>query len=144
VHIPYKGFAQALTDLLSGQVTMNFSTLQSALPHIKANRIRALAVTSARRSATQPDLPTIAEAALPGYEMVVWHALLAPAATPPEIIHRLNGEVLKALKLADVRRQLESVGVELVGSTPAELGAYVKTEIAKYARLVKNANIRPE
>jgi len=144
VHVPYKGFSQALTDLLSGQVVMSFSTMQSAMPYRRAGRLRALAVTSALRSARAPELPTMAEAGLPGYEMVTWHALLAPAATPQDVVARLCAELLRILKLPDVRDNFEKLDVEIVGGSPVELGAYMKTEIERYANLIRVAGIRAE
>ena len=144
VHVPYRGFSQVLTDLLSGQVPMSFSTLQSALPQLKAQRLRALAITSAKRSASAPDMPTIAEAALPGYEMVTWHALLAPAGTPADIIARLNRETAGILQIPEVRKNLESLGMDLMGTSAAALGELIDTEIIKYRRLVESAGIRAE
>lgn len=144
VHVPYRGFAQALNDLLSGQVSMSFNTMQSASPHIKSGRIRALAVTSTRRSVVAPELPTMIEAGVPGYEMVTWHALLAPAGTPPEVISKIQTETVNALKVPEIRNYLEGLGLDLVGSSPAELGEHLKSEIAKYQRLIMTARIRPE
>lgn len=144
VHIPYKGFAQLLTDVLSGQVPMAFNVMQNTLPLIKRSQIRALAVTSRRRSEKLPDLPTMSEAALPGYEMVTWHSLLAPAGTPPDVIERINREVNTILKMPDVRQRLDVLGVEVAGSTPAEFGQFLKSEIDKYARLIKSAGTRIE
>jgi len=144
VHIPYKGFAQVLTDLLSGQVPMAFNTMQSVLPLVKRSQVRALAVTSSRRSEKLPELPTMSEAALPGYELVTWHAFLAPAGTPPDVIERINGEVLTILKMPDVRQRFDALGVDIVGSTSAEFGKFMKSEIDKYARLIKSAGIKLE
>jgi tripartite-type tricarboxylate transporter receptor subunit TctC len=144
VHVPYKGFSQALTDLMNGQVAMSFNTMQSALPHVRAGKLRALAVTSAKRSPKAADLPTISEAALPGYEMVTWHALLAPAGVPQDIVARLNGEVVRILKVPEVLENFEKLGVQIVGSSPAELGAYVRAEVERYAHLVRVAGIRAE
>lgn len=144
VHVPYRGFAQALTDLLSGEVTMSFSTMQSASPHIKTGRIRALAVTGRKRSSVAPALPTMAEAGVPGYEMVTWHAFLAPAGTPPDAISRIQTETVNVLKIPEIRKYMESLGIDLVGSTPGELGEFMKTEIIKYRQLIRTAGIRPE
>jgi tripartite-type tricarboxylate transporter receptor subunit TctC len=144
VHVPYKGFSQALTDLLNGQIAMSFSTMQSALPHVRAGRLKALAVTSARRSPKAPDLPTVSEAALPGYDMVTWHALIAPAGTPQEIIARLNVEVVRILKIPEVADGFDKLGVQIVASSPAELAAHMKAEVDRYANLVRVAGIRAE
>jgi tripartite-type tricarboxylate transporter receptor subunit TctC len=144
VHVPYRGFAQALTDLLSGQVPMSFSTMQSATPHVRAGRIRALAVTSKKRSVVAPDLPTMAEAGVPGYEMVTWHAFLAPAGTPADIVARIQSETLNTLKVPEIRSYLEGLGMDLIGSTPGELGDFMKSEIVKYRQLIQAAGIKPE
>ncbi len=144
VHVPYRGFTQVLVDLLSGQVAMSFSTLQSAYPFIKSGKLRVLAVTSLKRTPTAPDLPTVSEAALPGYEMVVWHMLLAPAATPPDIVNKFNAEIARALKQADVKTHFENLGVDVVGGSAAESNDYLKSEIVKYTKLIRNAGIKPE
>jgi len=144
VHVPYKGGGPAITDLLGGQVTMYFSSLPSALPFVRSNKLRALGVTSAKRAAAAPELPSIAESGVPNYALVAWHALLAPAGTPQSVIDKLNGEVVRIVNAPDVRPRLESQGVDIVGSTPAGLAAFIKEEIAKYARLVKAAGIKVE
>lgn len=144
VHIPYKGGSQAITDVIGGQVTMYFSSLASGFLQVKAGRLRVLGVTSAKRIAVVPDVPTIAEAVLPGYEFSNWFALLAPGATPQEIVARLNAEVVKVLGLPDVKERLADASVEIVGSSPQELGAFIKAEIAKNAKLVRSARIRAE
>lgn len=144
VHVPYRGFAQALNDLLSGQVSMSFNVMQSASTHIRSGRIRALAVTSTKRSVAAPELPTMIEAGVPGYEMVTWHALLAPAGTPPEVISRIQTETVNALQVAEIRSYLESLGMDLIGSTSAELNEYMRAEIAKYRKLIMTAHIKPD
>ena len=144
LHVPYKGGGPAITDLLGGQVTMYFSSLPSALPFVRSGKLRALGVTSEKRAAAAPDLPTIEEAGLRGYAFVAWHALLAPAGTPQSVIDKLNGEIVRIVKSPDTRARLESQGVDIVGSTPAELAAFLREEIAKCAKIVKAAGIRIE
>ena len=142
VHVPYKGGGPAITDLMGGQVTMYFSSLPSALPFVRNGKLRALGVTSAKRAAAAPELPTIAEAGLPGYAFVAWHALLAPAGTPQGVIDKLNAEIVRIVNTSDARTRLESQGVDIVGGTPAGLASFLKEEIAKCAKLVKIAGIK--
>lgn len=142
VHVPYKGGGPAITDLLGGQVTMYFSSLPGALPFVRSGKLRALGVTSAKRAAAAPEMPTIAEQGLPGYAFVAWHALLAPAGTPPSVIDKLNAEVVRIVHQPDTRARLENQGVDVVGGTPTELAAFLREEIAKCARLVKMAGIK--
>ena len=143
VHVPYKGSGPAVTDLLSGQLSLMFNTMIQTIPHVQSGKLRALAVTSARRSAALPELPTVAEAGLPGYEMVGWFGVLAPAGTPKEAVARLNGDLLKALALPDVKERLAKLGSEPTDiRTPEQFGDYIKAEIAKWARVVKAAGMR--
>lgn len=142
VHVPYKGSAPAMTDLLGGQVQSMFDNMPSALPHIKAGKLRALGLTSAVRSAAAPNIPTLAEAGLPGCEIISWFALSAPAKTPKEIIARLNLEATKALRLADVKEKLAAMGAEPAPGTPEALAALIKTETAKWAQVVKQSGAR--
>jgi tripartite-type tricarboxylate transporter receptor subunit TctC len=144
VHVPYKGAAPALTDLLAGQVQLMFSTMPPALPHAKAGKLRAIAVTSAKRSLTTPELPTIAEGGLPGFEAITWYGMAAPAGTPPAIVGRLNAEVVKLLHLPDVRERLLATGTEAAGTSPAEFAAYIKSEIVKWAKVIKESGARAE
>jgi len=144
VHVPYKGTGAAITDLIGGQVPLCFCTLPSVFPHVKSGRLRALAVTTARRTAFAPDIPTVAEAGVPGYEMSQWYGLLAPAGTPTPIIERLNSEVGKALKHPELRSRLQSEGAEAVGSSPQEFGAFFKAEIVKWTRIVQSAGMRAD
>jgi tripartite-type tricarboxylate transporter receptor subunit TctC len=139
VHVPYKGSAPAFTDLLAGQLNFMFGNMASAMPHVKSGRLRALAVTSARRLAAAPDLPTIAESGLPGYEATAWFALFAPARTPPPIIDKLNREVNALFRLPDVTERLLGLGAEAQPMTPRELGAYVQSEMVKWGQLIKAA-----
>jgi tripartite-type tricarboxylate transporter receptor subunit TctC len=142
VHVPYKGGGAAVIDLLAGNVTMFFSSMPSSLPHVKTGKLRALAVTSAKRSHAVPDLPTIAESGLAGYEQVGWNGLLAPAATPKGIVAKLHTEIVRILDLTEVREQLAAQGAEVVASTPAELAAFIKAAVSTYGTLVKKANIK--
>ncbi|MBI3068870.1 MAG: tripartite tricarboxylate transporter substrate binding protein, partial [Betaproteobacteria bacterium] len=144
VHVPYKGVGLAMNDLLGGQIQLMFSNLLSSLPHVKAGRLRALAVTTAKRSAAAPDLPTIAEAGLRGYEAANWFGVLAPAATPKQVVAKLNGDIVRVLQMPDVRNRLSSQGADPVGSTPQQFAAYVKAEIARWKTVIKNAGIKAD
>ena len=144
VHVPYKGGGPALTDLLAGQVGLYFSGISSALPFVKEGKVRGIAVTSAKRTAVVPDMPTFAESGLPGYEVGNWYAVLAPAATAPAIVTRLNSEVNKALQVADVRKRFLDLAADPLGSTPGELSVYIRSEISKWAKVIKLAGIKPE
>jgi tripartite-type tricarboxylate transporter receptor subunit TctC len=143
VHIPYKGAAPATTDLLSGQVTLMFNNMLSAMPQVKAGRLRAVAVTSLKRSAAVPELPTIAET-VPGYEANGWYGAFAPAATSKELIGRLNAEMNRIMKMPDVTQRLAGDGVEAVGSTPEQFGAYLKQEVAKWGKVVKASGAKAD
>ena len=143
-HVPYKGAGPAFVDLISGQVSMYFGSQPSSLPHIKAGKVRALAVTSARRSALAPDLPTIAESGLPGFESIQWYGLLAPAKTPSSILDKLNRNFVSVLTMPEVKERLFAQGYEVVGGTREQFGAFIKSEIAKWAKVVKEAGIRVE
>jgi tripartite-type tricarboxylate transporter receptor subunit TctC len=142
VHVPYKGGGAAVTDLLAGQVSMYFSTTPSSMPFVRAGRLRALAVTSARRSAVVPDVPTIAESGLPGFEQSAWHGILAPAGTPLAIVGRLNDELVRILHMPDTAERLAAQGVDVVASSPAEFAAFIRQDVAKYAKLIRTAGIR--
>jgi tripartite-type tricarboxylate transporter receptor subunit TctC len=142
VHVPYKGGSGAVTALLSGEVTMYFGTMPSSLPNARAGRLRALAITSAKRSQTVPDLPTISESGLPGYDLSAWHGLFATAGTPPAVIDKLYREIARILALPEIRERMAVQGVDIVASTPAELAAYIQADIPKFARLVKAAGIQ--
>jgi len=144
VHIPYKGTGAVIADLLGGQVPLCFCTLPSVFSQAKSGRLRALAVTTARRSTSAPEIPTIAESGVAGYEMGQWYGLLAPAGTPGLVIDRLNAEVSKALKHPEMRRRLQTEGADAVASSPQEFGAFFKAEIAKWTRIVQKAGIRAE
>jgi tripartite-type tricarboxylate transporter receptor subunit TctC len=144
VHVPYRGSSQALTALISGETQMMFGSMTSTLPFVKSGRLRAIAVTGAKRSLAAPDVPTVAEAAFPGFEAVTWYGLFVPAGTPAAIISKLNAEVVKILRAPDFRDWLVAQGADPVGSTPDELAAFVKTELVKYAKIVKDSGMRPD
>jgi tripartite-type tricarboxylate transporter receptor subunit TctC len=137
VHVPYKGAGPALIDVMGGHVPIMFDNLPSSTEHIKAGKLRGLAVTTAERAPSMPDLPTIAESGLPGYETYTWNALFAPAGTPPEVIAKLNEAALQALADPGVQAKLQGFGAQVKGSTPDELGADVQAELAKWAPVVK-------
>lgn len=143
-HIPYKGAGPALNDVVGNQVPIMFDNLPSSSPHIKSGTLRALGVTTAERAPSFPDVPTIAEAGVPGYETYTWNALFAPAGTPKEIVDRLNASANKAMKDPAVIEKMNGFSARIVGSTPEELGAHVKAELAKWEPVVKGANISME
>jgi tripartite-type tricarboxylate transporter receptor subunit TctC len=142
LHVPYKGGAGAIIDTIAGHVSMYFSTLQTALPHIRSGKVRGLAVTTAKRSQAAPEFPTFAESGLPGYEMAAWHMLLAPAGTPAEIVTRLNAEAARGLAQADAKQRLNSQGFDVVTGTPQALADYIKADLARSAKVIKDTNMR--
>jgi tripartite-type tricarboxylate transporter receptor subunit TctC len=144
VHVPYKGTTQLLPDLIDGRVSFSIDSLPAHIPHIQAGRLKALGVARKNRSAQLPDVPTMTEAGLPGFESYTDYALYAPAGTPKAIITRLNRETNTALQLPDLRAKLAGLGIELAGSTPEALGAEVASEIAKWTKVIKDANIKQE
>ncbi len=144
VHVPYKGTGPALTDLIGGQVQLMFCNLTAALPQVKSGRLRALAVTGAKRTATVPELPTVIEAGLPGYVVTSWFGVLAPAATPRDVIVRLNSELAQAMRSPDMRERLAGEGAEPTSSTPEQFAAFIKTEIAQWTKVVRDARISAE
>ncbi len=144
VHVPYRGTGPATIAVLSGEVTFGFGNLVSLMPHVKSGQLRALAVTGPKRISAAPSLPTVAEAGLPGYEYVTWYGVLAPSATPRDIIARLGAELARIARQPELRDRLRGEGGEAVGSTPEEFAEYLKTEMASSARLVKIANLRAE
>jgi tripartite-type tricarboxylate transporter receptor subunit TctC len=144
MHVPYKGEANAISDLLGNQVPMMFSNLQPLLPHIKSGRLRALAVSSLQRSSVAPEIPTVAESGLPGFEALTWFGLFVPAGTPQPIVDQLNAEVKKGLASPELRTKLTQQGLTVVGSSSAEMKAYMKQEVPKWGKLLREANIKPE
>ena len=144
VHVPYKGGAPALNDLMGGQLSFMIENMPGTMPFAKQGKLRALAVTSAQRSPLEPALPTMAESGVPGYEVVGWQGLFAVAGTPPEIVARLHAEVAKALRLPEARERLAGLGAEPVGSSPAEFAAFVRAEHARWGRVIREKGIRSE
>lgn len=143
MHIPYKGTGQVMPNLLGGQVAVHFGST-SVVPHVKTQKLVPLGVTGAQRSSVLPDVPTIAESGLPGFEVTGWNALFAPAGTPPAIINRLNGLVKTGMSQPDAKKVMEAQGLEIATSTPEELGALVKSELAKWGKVIKAAGIKPQ
>jgi len=142
LHIPYKGSGQSIVDLIAGHVQLNFDSVPPVLGHVRQGRLRALAVTSAKRSALLPEIPTVNESGLPGFDMGTWWGLVAPAAVSKDIVAKLHAESIKVLQLPDVRERLANVGAEPGGNTPDQFGAFIRSESVKYARIVKDANIK--
>lgn len=141
VHVPYKGSPQALTDLLGGQTQIMFASLVSALPHIRQARLRALGVTSLKRAAALPEVPTISESGLRGYDVAVWMGVVAPAGTPPAIVMQLNRQVAAIVQSPDIRERLAVQGLEAVADSPAEFGAYIASEVGKWAAVIRQAGV---
>ena len=142
LHVPYKGSGPAVTDMLGGQVDLMFDSITSARPHIQAGKLRALGVTSAKRSATLPDVPTIAEAGVPGYEVSPWFAVFAPAGTPAAIVNKINAALIDAMKQPDTVAKFETIGAEPIGTTPQQLATHLDKELARWGALIKERNIR--
>lgn len=144
LHIPYKGNSPAITDLLAGQTALFFATMPTVLPHAKAGKLRALATCGVARAAATPELPTIGEAALPGFDVTNWIGLFAPAGTPADIVRKLNAEVLRTMQAPDMQARLAGEGARFVATTPQQFGAYVKAEIGKWAPVVKASGARAD
>jgi tripartite-type tricarboxylate transporter receptor subunit TctC len=141
-HIPYKGRAQAIPDLLGGRIDLIFDNMPSALPLVKSGEIRALGVTSARRSPAAPDIPTLAEAGLPGFEATSWFALYAPAHLPKDVQARINAETIRVMNLPDVREKLAGLGLDVNTGTPESLASFMQVETAKWAKVVKESGAK--
>ena len=142
LHVAYKGGGPALTDLIAGRVHVMLDTAASAMPHVRSGKLRALALSSPKRSAEYPDLPTFAEAGLPAYDTNAWYSMHAPAGTPGEIVRRLNGELVAILKDADILARFKQLSTDPVGNSPQEFASFVKAELDKYARIIKSAGIK--
>ncbi len=143
LHVPYKGVAPALIDVISGQVSMTFASILSGHPHVRSGKLRALAVTGGKRSPAVPQLPTMIEAGVKGYESATWYGLLAPAATPPDIVAKLSTEVAAILKSPEISERLSKEGADPVGNTSAEFGKFIQSEIEKWRKVIKAAGIQP-
>jgi tripartite-type tricarboxylate transporter receptor subunit TctC len=141
VHVPYKGSAGVLTDVMGGQIAATMDNMPAYLPQVKAGKIRALAVTPNKRSPAAPDIPTVAEAGVPGYTSSAWFGLVAPAATPKDAVSKLSAETARILQLPDVKSRLSELGAEPIGSTPEQFSAHIKAEIEKWAKVIKEANV---
>jgi tripartite-type tricarboxylate transporter receptor subunit TctC len=144
VHIPYKGTAPAMIDMLAGQVATMAATVLTGMPHIRSGRLRPLGITSTARSSVAPEIPTVAEAGLPGYESVQWYGMLAPARTPRDIVNRLYTEASGVLKQPEIKARLASDGADTVGSSPDEFTRYIQSELVKWAKVAREAGIQPE
>ncbi|HEX2827436.1 MAG TPA: tripartite tricarboxylate transporter substrate binding protein [Burkholderiales bacterium] len=142
VHVPYKGGAGAIIDTIAGHVSMYFSTLQTALPHVRSGRVRGLAVTTLKRSQAAPEFPTFAESGLPGFDVAAWHMLLAPAGTPPEIVTKLNAEVVRGLAQPDARQRFATQGFDVVTTTPQALADYIKLDVARSAKIIQASGMK--
>ena len=144
LHVPYKGTGQALTDLLAGHVNLMFAPSQTVMPYVQAGKLKALAVTGSKRSETLPDLPTVAESGLPGYEALGWFGLLAPAATPKATVTKLSAEANRVLAMSDVREKMLGLGADPAGNTPGEFARFIRDDQAKWSKLMKEAGIQAE
>lgn len=144
LHVPYRGGGESIIAIVSGHVPVTVASMLGTMPHVRSGRLRALGLTSAKRVAAAPDIPTIAEAGVPGYESLQWYGLLAPAGTSKEIIARLNKETVAVLRTPEISRRLANDGAEVVASTPEEFGAYIRVETEKWAKVAKAAGIKPE
>jgi tripartite-type tricarboxylate transporter receptor subunit TctC len=143
LHIPYKGVQPAMVDVISGQVAINFPSILSGSPHARSGRVRAIAVTGAKRSAAVPDLPTMQEAGMKGYESATWYGIVAPAGTPQDVVTKFSSEVVAILKQPETNDRLSKEGADPVGSTPQEFGRYIQSEIEKWRRVIRAAGIQP-
>jgi tripartite-type tricarboxylate transporter receptor subunit TctC len=144
VHVPYKGGAPAMLDQIAGRVALGFSNTTVSTPHIKSGRLVALGISGGKRSAIVPDIPTVAEAGVKGFEAITWYGLVAPVGTPALVIDRLNAEANRALKLPEIREKFAGDGIDVGGGTPQEFGTLIRTDIAKWTKVIKNAGIKPE
>ena len=142
VHVPYKGTVPGVIDLVAGQVHVMFAIIQSSLPYVQAGRLRALGVSASKRSSSAPAVPTIAESGVPGYEFISWNGIHAPAATSKAVTGKLNAELLKVIAAPDVKERMSGLGMEVAGGTPEEFGALVKSDIAKWAKVIRDAGIK--
>lgn len=143
-HVPYKGSTAAHPDLIGGQTSIMFDTVAAVQPHVKSGKLRALAVTTTKRASIAPDVPTMAEAGLPGFDTSTWGMVFAPAGTPKDVVAKLNAEFNRDLNLPDVNKKLTDAGIEPGGGTPAQAAAFLQTEMVKWAKVAKDAKVQPE
>jgi tripartite-type tricarboxylate transporter receptor subunit TctC len=141
-HVPYKGDVPAMTDAMAGQIAMSVPTVVAASPYVKSGKLRAIAVTSKTRVRSLPDVPTVAEAAVPGFESVSWGGVMAPGGTPVAIVNKLNAEIVRILRLPEMQERLQALGADVVGNSPAEFAAYLDAEIARWSKVAKAANVK--
>ncbi len=144
LHVPYKGGGPAMVDLVGGRIQFTMQSTTTVLPMVKDKRVRALAIASLKRSALLPDLPTLTETVMPGFEIGSWTGVMLPAGTPPAIVKRLHGEIMKVLQDPDMKARLAQDGIEPLGSTPEQYGAYLKSELQRWTRVIKTAGVKPE
>ena len=144
VHIPYRGSAPVVTDLLAGQVDVMFDNVPNVIQHVRAGKMKALGVSTAKRSALAPEVPSLNEAGVPGYDLSVWFGVLAPAGTPREIVQRLNTEIVRILQSPDVKERFLKQGVDVQTSTPEQFDAFVRSEVVRWAKVIKDAGIRAD
>jgi len=144
VHIPYKGSGQVLGDIIGGQLALIFDQIVSSLPHVQAGKLRMLAITSSKRFPTLPDVPTVAESGVPGYESISWAGVAVPAGTPREIVGRLHAEIVKVVAMPDIRERFLRDGIEPVGSTPEQFAEHIRRERVKWAKVVRDSGARAE
>jgi len=144
LHVPYKGSGPLTTDLLGGQIDMSFDTVTPVLPHIKAGKLRALAVTTAKRSVALPDVPTLDEAGIKGFDMGTWFGVLAPAGTPKDVLARLNADMVKIIRSPEFRKKMDDIGADPIGDTPAQMARQIREDTARFAKLVKDAKVSLE
>ncbi len=142
LHVPYKGSGQSIVDLIAGQVQLDFDAVPPVINYVRQGRLRALAVTSAKRFSLLPDMPTVEEAGVPGFDMSTWWGIVAPAAVSKDIVNKLNSEMVKAIRQPDAKEKIAGVGADTVGNTPEEFAGFIRSETEKYARIVKSANIK--
>ena len=144
VHVPYKGGGPALTDVLAGQIELTFVGAPAAMPHIRSGKLKVLAVSTAKRSAALPEVPTVAELGYPGFEVATWYGLLGPARVPPAVVNQLSSEVSRTVNANDVREKLLGFGLEPVGSSPEQFTEHIRREIARWTPIIANAGIKPD
>jgi tripartite-type tricarboxylate transporter receptor subunit TctC len=141
-HVPYKGTAAALIDVMAGQIQLTFDTLPSAMPYVKGNKLKAIAVTSAKRTRSLSDLPTVSEAGVPGYEVTSWYGALAPAGTPPDVVKKLNADFVRTIRIPEVSEKMIEAGADPVANTPEQFAGFIRSELKKWAKVVQDSGAR--